>query len=195
MKYLGVNLSADLTWNSHVDAICNAAYRKLGYLRRNLKQATPKVKLTAYEMCVRPTLEYAAAVWDPHTLVLGDKLERIQTLAVRFIFSKYRRTVSVTELRQNANLPLLSVRRKHARLKLLYQIYFNLVRVAKDKYITPAARRSSRLNHENSILPYTARTNSYKYSFFVRTIVEWNSLSPLVFPDTPNVESFLSQIM
>jgi len=38
----------------------------LGFLRRNLKIHNKKVKEQAYKTLVRPHLEYAAAVWDPH---------------------------------------------------------------------------------------------------------------------------------
>lgn len=117
MKYLGVTITHNLSWNEHVANICGSAQRKLGMLRRKLKQASPDVKLKAYTMIVRPTLEYASIVWDPYRRTLINQIERIQRLAVRFIFSKYERTESVTALIDKANLPDLASRRKIARLK------------------------------------------------------------------------------
>jgi hypothetical protein len=40
--------------------------RTLGFIRRNLKDWTRTVKETSYTAIVRPTIEYAATVWDPH---------------------------------------------------------------------------------------------------------------------------------
>ena len=65
-KYLGVNLCNNLTWSLHISNISNAANCALGYLRRNLRPVPSPVKLLAYLTLVRPKLEYACSVWDPH---------------------------------------------------------------------------------------------------------------------------------
>ena len=65
-KYLGVDISGSLTWNSHIDGITGSANQTLGFVRRNIKTKMPKVCETAYNTLVRPQLEYASAVWDPH---------------------------------------------------------------------------------------------------------------------------------
>ncbi len=66
-KYLGVHLSTNLKFITHIDAICSKANRTLGFLRRNLHGCTRDIKDIAYNTLVRPTLEYCSAVWDPHT--------------------------------------------------------------------------------------------------------------------------------
>jgi hypothetical protein len=43
--------------------------RTLGFIRRNLKDYTRTVKETSYTAIVRPTIEYAATVWDPKVLL------------------------------------------------------------------------------------------------------------------------------
>ena len=67
MPNLGVDISSDLTWNSHVDRITGNANRTLGFIRRNIKTKMPRVRETAYNTLVRTQLEYASAVWDPNT--------------------------------------------------------------------------------------------------------------------------------
>ena len=65
-KYLGVDISSSLTWNSHINRIVSSANRTLNFVRRNIKTKIPKVRETAYNSLVRPQLEYASAVWDPN---------------------------------------------------------------------------------------------------------------------------------
>ena len=64
-KYLGVNISSDLSWHTHVDAMAAKASKTLRFLRRNLSECTKEVKRTAYTALVRPMMEYASPAWDP----------------------------------------------------------------------------------------------------------------------------------
>ena len=43
------------------------ANKKLGLLKISLNVNNPDLKSHAYKSLVRPTLEYADTVWDPHT--------------------------------------------------------------------------------------------------------------------------------
>ena len=65
IKYLGVTITNDLKWNTHVSNICTKANRTLGFLRRNLAACPLDVKESAYKGLVRPILEYSSSVWDP----------------------------------------------------------------------------------------------------------------------------------
>jgi len=58
--YLGVMLSNDLRWNSHVVNIVVKANNSLGFVRRNLCSA--RTKRSAYVTIVRPNLEFGNAV-------------------------------------------------------------------------------------------------------------------------------------
>ncbi|KAI8480146.1 hypothetical protein Bbelb_421300 [Branchiostoma belcheri] len=62
-KYLGVTLQTDLLWGKHIDNTCSKANRMVCLLRRNLR----KTKELAYKALVRPLLQYARSVWDPHS--------------------------------------------------------------------------------------------------------------------------------
>ena len=63
---MGVTISDDLKWESHINNICGKANKTLGFLRRNLKIGSTSVKAQACKSLVRPSLEYACSVWDPH---------------------------------------------------------------------------------------------------------------------------------
>ena len=44
IKYLGVTITSDLRWNTHVSNVCIKANRTLGFLRRNLYACPQEVK-------------------------------------------------------------------------------------------------------------------------------------------------------
>ena len=83
---LGVLLSNNLRWNSHVENIVVKANKALGFVRRNLSRpCSERTKRLAYVTIVRPNLEYATAVWDPYRQEQIDSIETVQRRAARFI--------------------------------------------------------------------------------------------------------------
>ena len=60
IKYLGVTITSDLRWNTHVSNVCTKANRTLGFLRRNLYSCPQGVKEAAYKGLVRTVLDYAS---------------------------------------------------------------------------------------------------------------------------------------
>ena len=89
IKYLGVTITNDLKWNTHIIDICTKANRTFGFLRRTLFSCPQNVKEAAYKGMVRTILEYGSSVWDPHTGKLQEKLEKVQNCAARFVTRNY----------------------------------------------------------------------------------------------------------
>jgi hypothetical protein len=52
-KYLGLALSSNLNWNTHIGNITSKANKLLGFLRRNLKIRNESTKENAYKAIVR----------------------------------------------------------------------------------------------------------------------------------------------
>ena len=68
-SYLGVEITSDLKWNSHISNITAKANRSLGFIRRNLYSCPSHLKTNAYSSLVRPLLEYSStAQYGTHTL-------------------------------------------------------------------------------------------------------------------------------
>lgn len=180
-KYLGVTITSKLTWSSHIEKICSSARRKLGMLRHKLKSSPPSTKLLAYNTIVRSGLEYACEVWDPHTKKDINNLEKIQRLAVRFIFNRFRQSDSPTELMNDNKIQTLECRRKTARLKFLFYLSTKKSVLDLSNILSPLSSRPTRRYHSQNFTPIFARTNNFKYSFFPRTITDWNELPHHIF--------------
>ena len=82
-SYLGVTLSDDIKWNSHINKKSKKANSTLGFLKRNLKHCPQDSRRTAYLSLVRYTLEYSSIVWDPYLQKDTDKMEEVQLRAAR----------------------------------------------------------------------------------------------------------------
>ena len=76
-KYLGINMSSELSWSPHVSSVVSKANSTLGFLRLNLRKYPFKLKETAYLSLVWSTLEYAATLWDPYYVHDIDSLEQV----------------------------------------------------------------------------------------------------------------------
>lgn len=177
-KYLGVTISSDGTWDNHIRNTISKANKILGLLRRSLKIDSTSVKNQAYLAYVRPLLEYASSTWDPHTAKNISSLEAVQRRAARWVTQDYHQTSSVDAMMDTLGWPTLQSRRTRARLQMFHKIHHGLASVDSSSLPSVApTRRSSRLNHPFSYLVPHSRTDYRKFSFFPRTIPDWNGLS------------------
>ena len=186
--YLGVILSEDLKWATHINKICNKANSTLGFIRRNLKNCDKSFKETAYISLVRSVLDYSSTVWDPHLKKDITRIENIQRKAARFVKSDYKQTSSVTSMMDELGWKPLHERRREQRLTLLFKIVNDLVAIPADQHIR-YNNRTSRNRHSKQLKVESANSDIYKNSFFPRTIIDWNNL-PQSAIDCDTVENF-----
>jgi hypothetical protein len=89
-KYLGVTISNDLSWANHISNITAKANRTIGFLRHNIHACPKEVKEAAYTTLVRPSIEYASAVWDPFNKNQISQLDSVQRRAARFVSNNFQ---------------------------------------------------------------------------------------------------------
>ena len=154
-------------------------------------------KETAYKGLVRPTLEYCCAVWDPHYKKHIHMLEMVQRRAARFVLHRYHNTSSVTDMLQQLRWDLLCQRRARIRLAMLYQIQQKPTPLHKIQHGLVALSLPSMINRPISPRPGSLHafqtpycsTDSFKFSFFPRTVIQWNSL-PQALASAPTLSQF-----
>ena len=124
---------------------------------------------------MRPILEYASPVWDPHGIILQEELEKVQNRAARFVTGNYNfETGSMTSSLEQLGWESLHKRRKGSKLILLFKGLKGRASIRCNDLQPP--NRCSRNQHPMAFqVPY-ARTDIYKYSFFPNTIRDWNAL-------------------
>ena len=158
-KYLGVNISRDLSLAKHINQITMKTNNSLKFIKRNIQTNNPKLKESAYKTYVRPLVVYAASVCDPwQKKKYINKIEMIQRRAIRYIFNDYSFTSSVSNMLSKLNLPTLEKRRQISSLTIFHKIKHHLVNIPFPGNIQPSMR--SRYTFPRS------RINIHRYLFF-----------------------------
>ena len=205
--YLGITLSEDLQWSTHIQNITKKANLTLAYLRRNLKNCPEECRKLAYISLVRSTLEYGSSIWDPYLLKDINSIEKVQRQAARFIKRDYknREEGCATQMLNDLDLPSLQQRREFDKLVFLFKIAGGMVpainpcdyltsqktkRLIKAKQFTDyQCSNLVDINLTNNFVVVTSRTAQFRHSFFVDSIIKWNHLpDSIVHAET--VESF-----
>ena len=185
VKYLGVTITSDLSWATHISNLCKKANRQLGLLHREFGSAPSSVKDKIYRCSILPTLEYCSAVWSPHCKTHKQSLERVETFAARVVTRKWN--LDRTTLLSSLHWPSLETRRKIQSLKVCYNIVNNLS-IIPSSYFLYHQHPSPRHPHSQILYKPFAKTNSYMFSFFVNVVSMWNLLpSYAVVSSSPSV--------
>jgi len=176
-KYLGVWLTSSLNWSMQVASVCKRARQEIGIIyRRFYRHTNCSTLLKLYLAFVRPHLEYAAPVWDPHQLGHIHSIERVQKFALKVCSKRWNEDYD--HLCNLFNLPTLSDRRRYLKLCFLYQI----IHSSRESPIVRRSMPTQNLRNHSPFLYHrpAAHTNAYYYSFFPHSVALWNSLPPSV---------------
>ena len=191
--YLGVQLSNDLKWSTHISNVNSKASAVLGFLRRNLRHCPQNCKKTAYIALVRSILEYACVIWDPYLAKDINMLENIQKKAARFILNDYTSKTPgcVTKMLKSLDLPDLQLRRAQNRITMFYKIVKGLVpaidasvyiaeskpkrKITARKFDGYVSQNFVKRNERNNSKCYVVKkcnSEQYKNSFFCKTVCD-----------------------
>ena len=114
--YLGITLTSNMSFSPHIQKIIAKATSVLNFIKSNLYNCSKEIKSKAYLTLVRPILEYASPVWDPHLVKDCDQIEKVQRAAASWVTLDYSWFSSVTAILSNLNWPTLALRHKISKL-------------------------------------------------------------------------------
>ena len=166
---------------------------EVGMIMVSIWHCPENARQLAYFTLVRSTLEYSCTVWDPHYGKDTDRLEMVNRRAARIVKGRSLRDgeVSVTALLDDLKWKTLEERRKDLRLILMYKIVNGLVAVPTTP-LKPALGRT-RANHQFKYQTIRTNCDTVKYSYFPRTIPEWNNLKSDIV-NSPSVDAFKARL-
>ncbi len=87
----------------------------------------------------------------------------------------------------------LHIRRQAHRLTLMYKIANNYIDIDPHTYLHNTNNQRTRNTHNHTYQTYYTNTDSYKHSYFPRTIRDWNRLPHLIL-NSNTIDSFTKQI-
>ena len=143
-----------------------------------------------YRSLVRPILEYACPVWSPY--LVEDKLaiKKVQQRASRIALTQKLCKISYEERCILLNWNTLQYRKEYLSVVECYKTVFSLNGLDFDDYFEFCRSKNTRANNPYKIQNKLAKVNSFKYSFIVRIIKDWNSFPNHLFTDEININKF-----
>ena len=124
-KHLGIVLSNDLGWASHIDEICAKAVRRLDVIQSFKFKLDRNALERFYMSFVLPIMEYGDVVWARSLDCDLEKLDKVHIHAMR-IFTGATERSNINAMYEDLGWVSLSRRRLIHRLTLFYKITNNM---------------------------------------------------------------------
>ena len=103
--------------------------------------------------------------------------EQVQRRCARFVLLlKHIQDRKVTQALNHLNWPTLEHRRKVNRLTLMYKTLHSQAAINIPPYVKHKTVMKTRNSDPTKFIPVQTSCDEYKYSFWPRTINDWNSL-------------------
>ena len=120
-KSLGLIIDDNLSWKAHIHEISKKKYPLVSVLLSGSMHTAIKI----YKGLIEPHFDYCSAVWDGLTQELSEKLQKLQSCAIRFI-TKSSYDTSSRFLLNSLGWDNLSVRRAKQKANLMHKCINNL---------------------------------------------------------------------
>ena len=170
ITFLGIRISAKLSWNIHLDVICkNKTRRIIGLIRRNFHLAPEHLRHTLYITLVRPILEYT---WHPLNKTVTNRLESAQRFACQVILQSWN--LEHDDLLSCTSLPTLEARRDCSTVIQVFKIHAGLS--SAPNVFIPHTRCDSRRYYSRALYIPFSRLTLCQRSFFHLGPKLWNKV-------------------
>ena len=178
IKNLGVHMTSDMRWNTHISNISSKIHKVLHKLRARAWLFPKDIKIMLVSSLVLPHIDYACLVYNDIPAYLNLKVQRLMNAGIRFIFN-LKKDSNITVYREE--LGWLTVEKR--RLLFLGILTHKILSSSRPIYLYDSpisqftdVRRSNRLGSAYINIK-NARTESYKQSFSISSMRFWYSLN------------------
>ena len=189
-KDLGILVDNELNFEHHILEKVKIANKILGIIRRCFNHLDRNSFLLLYKSLVRSQLEYAQTVWSPYKKKLIEILERVQKRATKILPGL--KNFSYEDRLNKLDLPSLAYRRSRGDMIETYKIINGFY----DQDAIPNLQMSSvkiTRGNDKKLFMLQSNKNIRRFSFCVRIIEPWNSLSNDII-NAPSINSFKNRL-
>ena len=171
---LGITISEDLSYKTHISNIVSKAYSRQSILFRGFVTRDLLFMRKAFVTYIRPIVEYDTPLWNPTEIYLIDLIESVQRDFSRRIpaLSGLCYRDRLTKL----NLDPLELRRLRYDLVQYYKILNNLTPLDPSKYFSIYNSIPSSRSSPTYLSKPIKASNKFLSSFFFRQVSVWNKL-------------------
>jgi len=176
-KHLGLTLSSDGSWHTHISNIMTSSSKILGSMRLLKFKLKRKTLNQIYISYLRPILEYASILWDSCTINEKETIEKIQYEAARLV-TGLTRSVSIERLMKEIGWVSLAQRRKMQKLIIVYKHKAGeLPEYLRELYPnTVLENHNYPLRNQENYATILRRLEIYSKSVIPSSIKLWNEL-------------------
>ena len=119
VKDLGIYMSQDMTFDSHIRTVANKGKQLAGWILRTFHTRSPTVMLTLLKQLIYPTTEYNSVLWSPTSEELIKVIESVQKNFIKKISTdKLPNDSDYRALLQH--FKLYSLQRRRERYAIIY---------------------------------------------------------------------------
>ena len=132
IRDLGILIDNKLKFRNHISAVLKKAYLRSRTLLQKIKTKSSKTWVTVYKSYIRPLLEYATEIWNPHIKKEIIRLEKFQKFFTKKIFWKcHLPNLPYSQRLEYLNISTLEDRRKYLDLLTAFKI------IRKETHLNP----------------------------------------------------------
>ena len=145
------------------------------FLAKDIPRCCGEVKHMAYTTYIRPTVEYASPVWDPHTKRNANLIKMAQHWFSCYVTGNFDRTNSVTSLLNCLLWSTLEERWRQYCLAVMYRILHNQVDIHWQSFLTKTS--SCTRGHRCQLFVPFCKNHVYASYFFLALVKAGITLS------------------
>ena len=190
VKDLGIWISHDLKWETHIKKIAKSAHQRANHVLKAFRSKNVWTLMKAFKTYVRPMLEYSTTTWSPYLKQDKITLESVQRFFTRKVCQRCRVPyTSYKDRLYRLNIGSLEYRRLEFDLLFVYKMLNNLIDITTTDFFSFHEIHYNMRSHTKRLRSKLPQKNDKQKNFFSNRCASiWNSLPPeIVLSPTYNI--------